>query len=211
MRERKIIQAFIKAVNKDYFDAFLNEGELCMNTLKCFRHMDIKDPEIGDKYEGAILAVEGNFTLCRLSNENSESIDSIFNDGSDLCAYDENENGNILSLYAVFADSEINDPQIFFDKFKNHRFCFIKNPRLFLDMLNAEIEKNGYKAESFFVNYTTPDGEWSPYYKRKKYSYQNEYRVFFKNTSAEMKLFQIGSLKDFAFELLPALPKQLLR
>ena len=202
MREKKKIVAFIKAVKKEFFDGFINEGIICMNSFQTFRNGESNHSAIDDIFEGAVLASENNFKLSFLRNGEIENANYIFENAFNLRIIDENENGNILSLYAICVDEVIEGPLEFFHRFNDYRFCLIKNPKLFLDLLNAEIERTGYKAESCFVKYTIPNGRWSPFYKPEMFSYQNEYRVHFKNSSIEKKLFRIGSLKEFAYEIL---------
>jgi hypothetical protein len=202
MREKKKIVAFIKAVKKEFFDEFINDGIICMNSLQTFRNGESNHSAIDDIFEGAVFASENNFKLSFLRNGELENANYIFENASNFRIIDKNEDGNILSLFAICDDEEIEGPLEFFHRFNEYRFCLIKNPKLFLDLLNAEIERTGYKAESYFVKYTIPNGEWSPFYKPEMFSYQNEYRVHFKNSSTEMKLFRIGSLKEFAHEIL---------
>ena len=204
MAEEKIIEAFIKAVDKNFFDTFINEGEICMNTLQWFRDYEFENPEIGDKYEGAIFAAENDVTISSAPIGQPELFEVLSKKAKDVCIYNSRENGNILSLYTICGDTDIHYiPNKFIDEFNNHRFCLITAPGLFLDKLYSEIKKKYYTANTLMVKYHTPNGAWSPYYKRVKYAYQNETRVFFKDTVAIPQIFKIGSIKDFAIEIFP--------
>ncbi len=204
MTEAKNIEAFIKAVDNQYFDAFINEGEICMNTLQWFRDYESKNPEVGDKYEGAIFAAEEGVTFSFAPIGKPELFKVLSNEGEDLCIFNDEENGNILSLYTIFGDTDIHYIQKkFIDEFNNHRFCLITAPGLFLEKLNSEFERSGCKTDVLLIKYLIAKGAWSPFFKREKYTYQNETRVFLKDSNASTKVFRIGSMKNFAFEIFP--------
>lgn len=204
MEEAKKIEAFIKAVDNKFFDAFINEGEICMNTFQLFRDYECENPEVGDKYEGAIFAAENDVTISTAPIGRPELFEVLSNKAKDVCIYNSRENGNILSLYTIYGDTDIHYiPNKFIDEFNNHRFCLITAPGLFLDRLYSEIKKSDYSADTLLVKYRTANGAWNPFYKREKYSYQNETRVFLKDPDARQQIFKIGSIKDFAFEIFP--------
>ena len=204
MAEAKKVEAFIKAVDSQFFDAFINEGEVCMNTLQWFRDYEFENSEIGDKYEGATFAKENDVTISMAPNGRPELFKVLTNKAKDTCIYDSRENGNILSLYTILGGADIHYiPNKFIDEFNHHRFCLITAPGLFLEKLYSEIEQHRHTADTLLVKYLTPNGAWSPFYKREKYLYQNETRVFLKDPNACMQVFKIGSMKNFAFEIFP--------
>lgn len=204
MAEEKKIEAFIKAVDNKYFDAFINEGEICMNTFQWFRDYELENSEVGDKYEGAIFAAENDVTISTAPIGRPELFEVLSNKAKDVCIYNSSENGNILSLYTICGDTDIHYiPNKFIDEFNSHRFCLITDPRLFIDRLYAEIKKRDYTADTLLVKYLTANGAWNPFCKREKYTYQNETRVFLKDPDARTQIFKIGSMKDFAFEIFP--------
>lgn len=204
MAKTKNVEAFIKAIDNQYFDAFMNEGEVCMNTLQWFRNHECENPEVGDKYEGAIFAAENDATVSIAPIGQPELFEVVTNKAKDACIYNSRENGNILSLYTILGDIDIHHiPIKFIDEFNKHRFCLITAPGLFLEKLYAEIGKSGHIADTLLVKYLTPNGAWCPFYKREKYTYQNETRVFLKDPDAKTQIFKIGSIKDFAFEIFP--------
>ena len=57
------IFAFIKAVDKQYCDNFINYGEICLQTTKWFRGYEKQDQNIGDSHEGSSLSCAKGFTV----------------------------------------------------------------------------------------------------------------------------------------------------
>lgn len=201
------IKAFIKAVDKDYFDAFLNDGEICLNTLDTFQKLEAEHKAIGDRYEGASYAISKGATIEVAPLGKFDQFKTLSKNVKNVRFFKDGDNGNILSLYSISDDNEIHIiPKEFIKEFNNHRFCLIYAPYLFLERLNSEIIKKGFVPKTQKVNYF-PESEklrvLTPFDKRMKYEYQKETRVYFKDSMAKRQIFKIGSMRDFAFEILP--------
>lgn len=201
------IEAFIKAVDKEFFDTFLNEGEICMNTLKTFQKFESKNKAISDKYEGAIFAIGKGSTISIAPIGKYDQFETLATNVEDVLFFNEEYNGNILSLYSITDDHNIHViPKEFIKGFDNHRFCLITAPGLFLEKLHKEIEKRGFTQTTKVAYYFVPDNnlkKLDPFQKRDKYAYQRETRVYFSDINAELQLFKIGSIREFAFEIFP--------
>lgn len=202
------IKFFIKAVDKDYFDAFFNKGEICMNTLKTFKELESKNSAVGDKYEGASAAISEGATI-ELKNLSADSI--LKAPINDLCIFKNNKNYNILSLYSI-NDTDFDNDGIhrispeFIQEFNHHKFCLITAPDLFFEKLTNEITKQGFSPKIKLVSYFPPNNNLKlldPFQKRDIYEYQKEVRIIFENTTDDIQKFHIGTLKDFAIEISP--------
>jgi hypothetical protein len=207
MKKTITIEAFIKAVDKEYFDAFLNHGEICLNTLKTFQKLESLNDAIGDKYEGAshVIGKEATIKIAPLGK--FDQFKTLSDSAEDVLFYKDGDNGNILSLYSISNDNEIHViPEEFIKEFNNHRFCLISAPGLFLEKLNNEIIKKGFTPTTMAVSYFPTNNNLrslNPFEKRNKYAYQKETRVYFNDPMAERQIFKIGSMRDFAFEIFP--------
>lgn len=205
MEKTITVEAFIKAVDKEYFDLFLNEGEICMNTQKVFKEYESKNDAIGDKYEGAIHAISKGATISIAPLGKYDEFKILAKDVEDVLFFNDQENGNILSLYTISDEKEIHIiPRKFLNEFNNHRFCLITAPNLFLEKVNAEIINRGFTPKAKSIYYFVPDANprpLNPFLKRIKYAYQNESRVFFNNPRNKCVILKIGSIREFAFEI----------
>jgi len=199
------IEAFIKAVDKPYFDAFLN-GEICMNSLKWFRQYESENKAIGDKYEDASFAIPEKASFYWSPSGDVKDLKLINDEVKDVLIHD--IHGNILSLYAVydFVNGIHYIPKQFLSEFNHHRFCLITAPNTFISRLENEIKKKNFSPEHKLVKYFTPDSrgiKLNPFIKRDKYSYQNEARIYFQNSKDEKVIINISPLYNIACEIFP--------
>lgn len=219
MKNGKII-SFVKAVDVEFLDGFINDGIVCMNPLKFFRDYEenFNDSNIGDKFEGAEIVCGNGFKvlfgdLIRTNNEDMEQImkNAIeFKNCVDFRLTYEDDNVNILSLFAVTSDHIDRDtgqliiPQRFKDEFRNHRFVLFLSPDSFIEKLKVEIEKEGFILSGGLVNYYELNElmiENLTYFdKPNSLSYQNEFRLMFKNIDNQQRLFTLGPFNDLCFE-----------
>lgn len=217
--ESNNILPFIKAVDKNYFSSFINDGQICMNTIQWFRDYEKQDQNIGDKSEGIEMACGKGFIIKIAdpikpysSDEEMESANWIeLGEGSNLRYFDKDKNANIFSLFAI--NSEIlNDqsgnyiaPQRFIDEFSNHRFVIFLQPEEFISRMNNAISKLGKSMKRGLVHYykldEMPNENLTLFNKPDRYSYQNEFRILFEDNDAVQQIFSIGSLNDLCLEI----------
>ena len=224
MKEKKELKKYvlIKAVDKRYFDSFVNEGEICFNTAKWFRDYESQDDNIGDAGEGAIASCAKDFTIQTadpiVSCSSKEDLDEQLRtrnwskpvSGHSFLMFDKG-NANILSFYAITISDlgQIEHKHVisrkFIGEFCNHRFVLIKNPGLFISKVEEALKNLGKKPQKGEVFYYPEDNSMrsnlSYYHKREKYSYQSEYRITYKGVNPQKQVVKIGSLKDMIFEL----------
>ena len=219
--EKKII-TFIKAINKDFFDRFIDYGEICLNTVKWFREYEKIDSNIGDGFEGVSFACGHSFEIKignPITNYNSEeelnqklsNLEWIdLGKGNNLKAIDESINANIFSLYTVFSKNDRKYegplvPQKFIDEFSNHRFVIFLNPVDFISKVENVFKEYKREIKRGLVKYYELNEELVEdlyfFNKPNKYSYQKEFRIVVEDSNAEMKIIRIGSLKEICYEI----------
>ena len=216
------IYAYIKAVDKQYFGSFINEGEICMNTAKWFRDYEKNDDNIGDSVEGAITTCGKDFTIRFADPILSYTSEDDLNEqmknrnwsdplkGESLRMFD-GRDANIFSLYAITHNpTEGNKythkvPEKFLREFSNHRFVLILNPRVFTNRIGEKLIEMDKKPYGSIVKYYPFDSlmrqNLSFFDKQDKYSYQNEYRILFEESNPSMQIFNIGSIQDISMEI----------
>lgn len=225
MSDIKIV-AFIKAVEHQYFDDFINKGQVCLNTIKWFREYEKNDANIGDSYEGVNIACAGGMTISfadPIESYSSEAdlklkIDNAnwskpFPNVENFKGFDKNDDANIFSLYVITStdnDSQKEEhtiPYRFVSEFSNHRFVMIINPSLFLTKMEDKFRSLGRSMKTGLVEYYKLDNEpkdnLSFFNKQHRYSYQKEFRIVSEDSRAEQLILNIGSLNNIAIEIFP--------
>jgi hypothetical protein len=222
LKQEALIYAFIKAVDKRYYDSFINDGEICLNTTKWFRDYEKQDDNIGDASEGAIASCAKDFTVRFAdpikSYSSKEDLEEQFRNrdwsdpftGVSLNMFN-GKDANILSLYAItFIKKDKKEythhvSRKFVDEFSNHKFVLILNPKLFITRVAKALNELGISPLGRIVNYYPHDSilrkDLTEFDKREKYSYQKEYRLLYHNNNPEMQIIKVGSLTDIIFEI----------
>ncbi|MFA8437038.1 MAG: hypothetical protein ACEPOZ_21235 [Marinifilaceae bacterium] len=222
MEKESKIYAFIKAIEKPYFNSFINEGQICMSTAKWFREYEGIDDNIGDAGEGAITSCGNGFTVSFADPIDNYSSEEELKEklkksqwskplsGVNLRMFDRN-NANILSLYAITA-LDINGkahkhlvPKKFIDEFSNHRFVLILNPKNFIERIANTLNRLNKSPIGGMVKYYPLDNKMRSnltfFHKQERYSYQHEYRLIFQDENPEKKIINIGALDDICMEI----------
>lgn len=221
--ESKIkIFTFIKAIDKCFFNNFIEFGEICLNTVKWFREYENIDSNIGDSFEGVNLACGHDFTInfgdpiteYNSDEELKEKLNNIewkyVGKGINLIGIDESINANIFSLYTVFGKNKEKYegslvPQKFLEEFTNHRFVILLQPMVFLSKIENFLKENNRPTKRGLVKYYKLNREivenLSLFNKPDRYSYQKEYRIVAENSYAEQRIVRIGNLNEICMEI----------
>ena len=200
------ITAFIKAIDSQYADAFINKGEIYLNTLQWFRYYE-KDNNIGDHFEGADAVCGNGMKLYYAPIGEYDKFQLLTDKLENFQIYNTKTNGNILSLYAILEQpSDIHDVKLkFIDEFSHHRFFLITAPSLFLDKirnaLQPEIRDNIRRDLVKYYKLTDEYTEISDFQTRETYEYQKEFRLFIPDPNATPLTLYIGDLHEIAFEI----------
>lgn len=220
------IEAFIKAVDSQFFDDFIYKGQICLNTVKWFRDLENEDPNIGDSYEGVEMACAKGITVSLadpivsyISDDDLKSqLDKadwkVFGrNAQDFKVFNSLYDANIFSLYAIKSmtyDGSMEEhliPRKFVDEFSNCRFVLICSPQIFIEKIKKALKKHGLPMKYGMVKYYKFDEELKKdltcFNKKDKYAYQNEFRLVSENDNAKRLVFNIGSLKHLCFEIFP--------
>lgn len=192
----------IKIGKKEHMERLVKYGEVYMNSTKFFR--DNINPEIGDVYEGALHIENGRVSEYR-DNLSSEKL---------FCMWHTND---IFPLHEGIIYSECyNDAtgkaKISLDFRKLSGFTpgeepymvVIKNPKEFIARFKQACKRA--KAEYIDSNFVLYYDEFSvgsskrlsPFFKREKYSKQQEFRFLVKKDTASPLILKLGALDDIA-------------
>jgi len=222
MESGERVITFIKAVDKCFFDDFVNFGEICLNTIKWFREYEDIDSNIGDSFEGVNFACGHGFTIkfgdpiteSKSEEELNERLDNLewtdIGKGINLKGVNESVNANIFSLYTVFCknDEKYEGPLVppkFFEEFSNHRFVIFLFPLVFLSKIERALQENNRPIKGRLVKYYKLNDKivenLSLFDKPDKYWYQKEFRIVVEDSNAETKIVRIGSLNEICMEI----------
>lgn len=208
----------IKFGKREYMEKLLKNGELYLNTTTFFSQCD-ESNGIGDKYEG-VCSVD-NAPFCDIEFKfNSPKIDDVkFEKVKDvhIRIKKNHPQGNIYCLNMANGIRE-EGPQKgrieLHELLKNlgsdyDTAVVIGNYEKFLDRVKIELDKLPYTYKYSSVKYydekECQGEELTFFHKRKKYSYQNEFRIYVESDSDSPLIINIGNMEDIAF--LMELPK----
>lgn len=208
MNHNRLI-TFIKAIDKDYFDNFLNNGEICMNTLKWFREYENVDSNIGDKFEGSIVSCGNNF-LVKFADVGKENW-TMLGKGENLRVTNRENDANLFCLFTIYSNNiiphskELIIPKKYVEEFSHHRFVIFTEPNEFIKRMNQAFLKIGKSMKKGVVEYYKLDDNLklnlTNFHKPDHLSYQQEYRILFEDQNAKMQILNLGSLEDICIEI----------
>jgi hypothetical protein len=194
-----IIKTFLKfGSQKNILDLFEN-GTIYMNPIEYFR--TIEDNKLrGDKYEGTLKIINSLPGTFRIPNAEKEiSYKKIH-----LTESYEVVLGNLYCLYCVSSYGFQNPFGFKIDE-RNMRFgthcLMIKDNGYFLDSIERELKKNGYKYYHGFVKYYDKNEiskDLTLFDKPNEFEYQKEFRFYVDNEKVEPIILKVGSLHDKA-------------
>ena len=190
------ISRLIKFGQKEHLESLLKRGEIFMNNIEYFRKYEEDMPEHlrGDKFECFDLISQHNVAF--IDNNPLWKVDdiTIFGDSNTWTGY-------LFCMYAVHSN-RISEP---IDKrmldFGDYALI-IYHPLEFINRIKRYCNDNCMIANCFPIIYydeMSKDGLLLPFNKRRKYSYQNEARVYIHSSSPKTNLtLNIGSIEDIA-------------
>lgn len=211
------INAFIKAVDKNYSSNFINEGEIYLNTISWFREYEKQDSNIGDSFENVELACARGMSMHIKPVDKDVPFTKVTDNLQNFKVYKNNVKACLFCLYSVLErDSlllengiyENNIEPDFIKEYSDREFFIITNPSNFLDRTIQELQKheNVVSFEYGMVNYYPFNEEpkrTTSFDKRDKYIYQKEFRFFITLKKDEPLLLRLGDLNDIAINFKP--------
>jgi len=222
METNKIL-TFIKAIDNLFFNSFINDGQVCMNTIKWFRNYESQNANIGDKFEGVEMACGKGFTIkvadpiesfsseADLKNKMNSANWTELGSGINFRFYHDDNNANIFSLSVISSDVANDNSgnylvsKKYMDEFSDHKFVIFLQPDEFISKMNQAISRLGKSMKLGIVQYYSLDERFqrnlSYFHKPDTYSYQNEFRIVFEDPNAVQQIFSLGSLKDLCLEI----------
>lgn len=209
--------ALIRFADTKYNLEFLKEGKIWMNKLAKHKANEVCKVR-GDALEGISkllrpkwfeLIIEDQETKEKkvLASTHPKIRDLMQVNEIMLTEFDQNHNGNIFCMTAI--DDEWLDSNDSFDQ-KMNEFCkksasmvYFKDENIgvFINRVQAEVEKHGFKMYAGRVKYydTSVDQlSLGPFDKRNDLIYQSEFRIFIPRNLDNELVLNIGSVEDIA-------------
>jgi len=213
------IMFFLKFTQEKFVSDIL-AGRLYMKSVKYFREIEKinGDTVRGDKKEALIVFPKGTKLLIGDDKTEVTGIQEIsfkfsFTDNipiycmtyvnhNNLVKYDENNDCIIYKIEESFLNS-------LFDSFGDTSVLIQSKP--FVNRIKSYFDNNGYKFRASLVTYIDMETQFDEYhdtyfeqqfrmffYKDKKYSYQQEYRIVVIDNVPEYKIYEIGDISDIS-------------
>lgn len=214
----KIFFFFVKFGQRKYMEKLLKDGELHLNTTTFFSQYD-ESNGIGDKYEGVRLVDNAPFCDIELLF-NSPDIEDLKLEkvkGVHMRIRENHPQGNIYCLNMAngfrkdderVGRIELNASLLGLGSDYDTAVVIFDYKR-FLERVITELEKLPYFYKCSPVEYydekLCQGEELTFFHKRKKYSEQNEFRIYVETNSDSPLKINIGNMEDIAF--LKELPK----
>lgn len=198
--EGKTPVTLVKVCDRIFMKKLLEEGEVFMRTLEYYRKLENDGADCsdgrGDAYEG-VDAITQATAICFGGKEIKTSFTIRLN-------FPNGYRGLIYCLYGVYNDSYSNGELILPDEMKEmgDTAVVIKDPMSFIDRCVTAARKAGagQTAAGSVGYYNETEGDYflSPFWKRRKFLPQSEYRFYIPcNYTGDFTL-RIGSIEDIA-------------
>lgn len=210
----RTIFALVKLFQKqEYLDDFLN-GSLYMNTVAFFQNEEQNNESIYDKYESTSAHWQPNQVEMKFNEIVITPNDLAGPVVIQTKAFD---NFNIFCMYAINSGNckELNDDN--YEEFinslrihkKNNEFgdfsVIVTNVTEFFERVKQAIMKNNFYMKANFIDYYNDEyhgsfisGIEALFHKKKKFSFQNEYRIVINNMTNNNQAYrlEIGDISD---------------
>lgn len=218
------IRFLIKAVKKEYSKSFYEEGQIFFNSLSFYQKEERNndDKNIGDEMENPILYIPDAIIYIRpddgLLNKHNAFDRAQYPFHSTASNVIGSKESHLLIYCLMLIDNATfengqcyiykKDIFEFISKFNDYKFFIINHPNDFLSKIQEELLRKGYGYQGFKmdrVTYLDKSNEFinmkgNPFFKRKRYEYQHEYRIVIKpSENISNLLLNIGNIKNMAF------------
>lgn len=209
---------FVKFGRREHMERLLKYGELYLNSTTFFSQYD-ESNGIGDKYEGVCLVdnapfcdIELKFNSQDIKDLKLEKVRSVH-----MRIRENQPQGNIFCLNMAngfrmenerVGKIELNASLLDLGSDYDTAVVILDYKR-FLERVTIELEKLPYSYKFAPVEYydekLCQGEELTFFHKRKKYSEQNEFKIYVETNSDSPQIIHIGNMEDIAF--LKELPK----
>ena len=205
--ERKILK-FIKVGREEHMNSFIKKGEMYFDTVESFIRKD-KNQDRFDDHEGAVDIKQVDWIKIQTENGDTIEFSKTNNEliklsSAYVLTHSDSKKGNIYCCSAITPETK--------ESFKNldKRFrkfgdtlILIEKPKIFLDRVEKELNRQNFNFEIGLVHYYDPKKEERPlsiFNKKNSLSYQNEARIWIKNSSLSPIKIYIGPINDFVLK-----------
>lgn len=198
----------------------LRAGQLYMKNLKYYVNLErfTEDEDVGDKYDGQMLIQNSGISLfdydtnkpCARFNNALFSINLGYLNCPVFCMFvfdrrnyiEEQLEGDVFAVKYRFTQEQLKRMPNFGDY-----VLIIKDTKEFFDRVKNSLRKSGYKFTQDYIQYyennsieyirqVQADSYKIAFWKRDKYSYQQEYRFLIYNDVEDFLSVQIGDISD---------------
>ena len=186
--------ALLKIGKKEHIESF-QKGEMYFNTLQYFRYLEEEQSNCqGDKYEGYSELFQPDMGTLEINGKEIKDIS-----GPIMISLGLENQKNIFCMYSIIFEKEkrevlkINPKNFSFGEYS----LIVRDVDEFLRRVCRACD--GRELEYGFVEYVDINkfhGQYGPFKKPKKYSYQNELRFVLKNSSLKPFILKIGDISD---------------
>lgn len=198
------MQIFLKFSELKYLERFQKEGQLYCNSIQFFAKYP-QESGIGDLYENVVeqhYHESGQMTM-KLLDGSEKVIDFEAKDVA-FKMMDTNHFVNIFCLYCIDSEKHIIGEKIKIsdDMKKAGNYCMIiYNFGEFINRIQNELNKKNIQYKFDFIEYidfSKYTGKKTVFQKPVQLSYQNEYRIAFKNDCPNAYEVFIGNIEDIS-------------
>lgn len=204
VNEKINISTFIKFGEEVHIRDLYENGTIYCRSMDIFKVIEDNDLR-GDSWEGKELV--RTFTDSdKVKLEISKGNNVIANLTPTFAQVSKDRTvagGNLYCLYTI-KPTDVAIKRRFKMDIKNKdfgtHFVVIKNNQAFIERIFAALVKGNYKYQCGLVEYID-DKKNSPFQKRRRFAYQNEFRILIENTTTNPIVLNIGSIKDIAMVL----------
>ncbi len=198
--EGKTPVALVKVCDRFFMNKLLEEGEVFMRTLEYYRKLENDGADCsdgrGDAYEGVDAITQA--TAISIDGKEVKTSFTIRHN------FPSGYRGLIYCLYGVYNDSYSNGKLILPDEMgkMGDTVVVIKDPLSFIDRCVTAAQKMGARQTAagsvMYYDETAGDFFLSPFWKRRKFKLQSEYRFYIPCNYTEDFTLRIGSIEDIA-------------
>jgi hypothetical protein len=209
---------FIKFGKKEHIEQLHNEGIVYMQKIKC--HKESPHPAIGDDWEGSFEYYPKGQLFFKTEKQIDIKIDFIDSISFNptllhcfvfcVCHWSKKNVGNI-TIDKTYCKKRLTD----YSSFGEYDYCLVINSDVFTKKLQnklIELGRKFYYKEITYFDEKKIEGKISPFHKRKKFEWQQEYRFLVQGIEQDddKLIIPIGSLQDYS-HILPITTELLLK
>jgi hypothetical protein len=193
---------------EEHLTALRQQGLLHMQTMRYFADAERENPARGDRFEGTARIFQPTAIKMIISHPviGSHEVDPRDLAGPVIFSYEREAEQNILCLFSLTAPTTtravLHEDHL---RLGSHFVLFL-NTREFLDRVHRELVRldlSGTRGPVKYYDESSYSGEVGPFWKPKRFAYQQEYRIVVRPGQAPFRDLVIGDISDITSPVLP--------